>query len=653
VSSRRSRTGASPRDPAQGELALERVVADALADGPDDRALRDDPASRAYWTADDAGPGHVLAERFAAHAATWSRARGAPAAAVDTLRNAAYAASRVTTLGHVCVALDDLAAAQGPGASDLRARLLASGVVGTPAAPDGLPLILDEGDRLYLHRYFDYAQRLARHLLARAGAPVEPPPPGLHAALDRHFAANAERLGGRVDWQRLAVALAMMRRLAIISGGPGTGKTTSVVNLLACLLAQDPDCRIRLTAPTGKAAARMLDAIRARADALPADVAARFPAESFTLHRLLGSTGDAATFRYHAGNLLPVDVLVVDEASMLDLGLATHLFEAVPSSARVVLLGDKDQLASVEAGAVFGEICADPSLTRAMRDQLAAATGIPAERIVPPAATAPTPLRDCVVWLTENFRFGSGSGIGRLAALVNDGNAAAAIEWLRAGTDASVQWIEDGERTPGMQAMAAAEAGYRPYVEAIRAGAKPGAVFEAFNAFRVLCAERAGPRGVAALNASLSRWFRSALDHALDDGPRASWYPGRPVMVLRNDYMLRLYNGDVGIALPDDEGRLAVCFPAPDGSMRRVAPGRLPEHETAFATTVHKAQGSEFAQVLLLLPSRDSPVLTRELVYTAVTRASVRSVVAGAAEALQAVDHSPKQRHTMLMAGPT
>jgi exodeoxyribonuclease V alpha subunit len=205
---------------------------------------------------------------------------------------------------------------------------------------------------------------------------------------------------------------------------------------------------------------------------------------------------------------------------------------------------------------------------------------------------------------------------------------------------------------PGTATMAAAEDGYRPYLEAVRMGVEPGAVFTAFSAFRVLCAEREGRRGVAGLNAALSRWFRARLDHRLDAGLRGSWYPGRPVMVLRNDYVLRLYNGDVGIALPDEQDRLMVYFPAPDGSVRGLAPGRLPEHETAFATTVHKAQGSEFAQVLVLLPSADSPVLTRELVYTAITRASARSVVAGSAEALQALERSRRQRHTMLMAPP-
>ncbi len=204
-----------------------------------------------------------------------------------------------------------------------------------------------------------------------------PSPPGVvgkdvQALLDRLFAANAERLGDRPDWQKIATALALERRLTIISGGPGTGKTTTVVNVLACVLAGNPDCRIRLAAPTGKAAARMLEAIRKAAAHLPADLRDRLPAESFTVHRLLGVLPGSGEFRHHAGNPLPIDLLVVDEASMLDLALATKLLEAVPHSAHIILLGDKDQLAAVESGAVFSELCADPTLSKACVERLSA-----------------------------------------------------------------------------------------------------------------------------------------------------------------------------------------------------------------------------------------------------------------------------------------
>ena len=249
-------------------------------------------------------------------------------------------------------------------------------MVGTPDAPDTCPLILDADGRIYLHRYFDYERRLARRLMK--------PSPGrtgtigieAQALLDALFATNAKRLGDRPDWQKIATAMALLRPLTIISGGPGTGKTTTVVNVLACVLAGNPDCRIRLAAPTGKAAARMQDAIRKAAGHLPAELRDRLPAESFTVHRLLGWLPASGEFRHNADNPLPLDLLVVDEASMLDLALATKLFEAVPTSARIILLGDKDQLAAVESGAVFSELSADPTLSAACVEALSTITGI-------------------------------------------------------------------------------------------------------------------------------------------------------------------------------------------------------------------------------------------------------------------------------------
>lgn len=593
-------------------------------------------------------PGHALAHHFAARVVQWARERGAPETCLALVRTAAYAASRATAEGHVCVQATELDGARSMPALDVRSRLLESRVVGTAAAPANLPLVLDDGGQLYLHRYFDYERRLARRIMARAATPIGRLPEGLREHLDAVFGADARLPGDGPDWQKLAVALAMLRPLTIISGGPGTGKTTTVVNLLACLLALHPECRVRLAAPTGKAAARMLDAMRAHADRLAPGLASRLPAESFTIHRLLGVRGDGNGFRHHAGNPLPVDVLIVDEASMLDLALAVRLIESVPNDAKVILLGDKDQLASVEAGAVFAELCADPTLSDAMRERLAEATGVERGRIVTSAAISTSPVRDCVVWFTESFRFGADSGIGRLAAMINAGDGAGAMAWLRSGGDPAVTWIEDEGRSPSEPTMTRIEDGYRPYVEALRAHAAPVALFETFNRFRVLCAERQGPRGVAGLNEAIGRWFRAALDHPLDPGPRSPWYPGRPVMVMRNDYALRLYNGDVGIVQASPAG-LAVMFPSQDGGYRAIPPARLPEHQTAFAITVHKAQGSEFDDVCLVLPGDDSPVLSRELAYTAVTRARTRAFVAASEAALAAsIDRRNQRQHGLL-----
>jgi exodeoxyribonuclease V alpha subunit len=597
-------------------------------------------------------PNEALAEGFAYHVLRWARESNAPDRTLAALQAAARTTSLATASGHVCTYLADIAGTtDGLDEHGLRKALLESGMVGTPEAPDTHPLILDDDGRLYLHRYFDYECRLARRLMA--------PSPGLRRAvgkdvkalLDSLFAANAKRLGDRPDWQKIATALALERKLTIISGGPGTGKTTTVVNVLACALAGNPDCRIRLAAPTGKAAARMLEAIRNAAAHLPAGLREHLPAEAFTVHRLLGVMPDSGEFRHHAANPLPIDLLVVDEASMLDLALATKLVEAVPPSAQFILLGDKDQLAAVESGAVFSELSADPTLTEACVERLSIFTGIPATRIEGAAPIKPTRLHDSVVWLTENFRFAKDSGIGRLAAHINAGEPQATIDFLRSGTDPALEWIEDTNLALETDSRQRIIKGMKNYLDVARADlGNKAALFEALGSFRVLCAERESARGVIEINSFVSRYFRDALDHQLDPGNRSEWYPGRPVMVLRNDYVLKLFNGDVGIVLPDASDTLMVSFPESDGSFRAVAPLRLPEHETAFATTVHKAQGSESDSVLLLLPANPNRVVTRELLYTAVTRARSGVTIVGGEEVLRTAVNSGTKRHSGLIA---
>ncbi len=604
-------------------------------------------------------PAASLAEGFAAQLAGWARGLGADAAAVATVARAAAALSLATSDGHVCVVLDELAAdpafAADPAA--LRSALRATGVVGTPASPGSMPLVLDEDGRLYLHRYFDYERRLAARLVRAASAPPWAIADAARRLLDELFAGNQAALAaGGVDWQKASAALALRGRLTVISGGPGTGKTTTVVNLLACLIAQQPGCRIALAAPTGKAAARMTEAIGQRAAHLPEALRTRLPAESSTVHRLLGVTRAPGGFVHHAGNPLAIDVLVVDEASMLDLALATRLLEAVPETARIILLGDKDQLSAVESGAVFAELSADPGLGDDCRAALADCCGVAAQRLGSPAPARRSALNDAVVWFDRNFRFSADSGIGRLAADINGARATQAVAWLAGGADDSVRWIDNDGDGDGLGDAVTDRVfdGYAAYLDAVRSHpSDPARVTAAFGSFRVLCALRDGPRGMAAVNERMTGHARERLapvqPAAAADG-RTPWFVGRPVMVLRNDPVLKLFNGDVGITLPDDDGTTMVFFPDAAGGFRRIAPMRMPAHQTAFAMTVHKAQGSEFDEVLVLLPRLRSRVLSREMLYTAVTRARLRVALAGSAEVIDAAIRSPTRRHSGLLA---
>ncbi|MCQ4270443.1 exodeoxyribonuclease V subunit alpha [Pseudomonas kuykendallii] len=498
-----------------------------------------------------------------------------------------------------------------PGLADWRAQLQGSALVG---APGGFaPLILD-GERLYLARYHAYETQLAAQLLRRAADVPEVDEAALGESLARLFAFNA---GTLPDWQRLAAAQAVRRRLSVISGGPGTGKTTTVVRLLAALLEQPgaaasgaSDLAIGLAAPTGKAAARMAEAIRTAKAALPVDEAikAALPEEARTLHRLLGSRGDTPRVRHDAARPLALDVLVVDEASMVDLALMAKLVDALPPHARLILLGDKDQLAAVEAGAVFAELCEgrgfDAQAVADLRRITGQAVAVEAPR---------SKLGDAVVLLTHSHRFAGDSGIGELARRINGGDAAGTLSLLRENR-ADLHWQDQPSPAALLERL---DQAYRPYLQATRSG-DPAQAFAAFNAFRALTAQREGPWGVTGINEALE----ARIKRRLSLPERERWYPGRAVMVRQNDYALGLFNGDIGLCLHGEFG-LRVHFEGEDG-YRAFAPARLPSHDSAFAMTVHKSQGSEFGEVLLALPELPSPLLTCALFYTGITRAKHR-----------------------------
>ncbi|MGB7397120.1 MAG: exodeoxyribonuclease V subunit alpha [Candidatus Macondimonas sp.] len=537
--------------------------------------------------------------------------------------------SQQTQRGAVCVTVTELTGAPPPvlpagttwpaQADDWTALLRGFDAVGTPGQVR--PLILDQAGRLYGYRHWDLEQRLACALRRRTQWDPLAEAAALRAGLGRLF----PDVGPEVPLQGLAAALAATGRITVLTGGPGTGKTTTLARMLALLLHLKADLRVALVAPTGKAAARMQEALGAALARLPPEWHVDLPTQATTLHRLLGLRPGAAHLpRFHRDHPLPVDVLALDEASMVDLGLMTRLLEALPDSARLIVLGDPDQLASVEAGAVLGDLCEHAAGLRLPQAQrLATLTGWPV-----PAGTMldDHPLRDHRVHLTHNYRFGDSPGLARLAAAVNMGDARA-VQTLLAGAGApEVMGLDGSSGEAGLieQVMA----GYAPHLDALARGAPAEEVLVLFEAFRVLCAHRVGHHGVEGINARIE----TALRRAGRLRGEGMWSPGRPVLVTRNDPGARIANGDVGLILPAVEGGLQVVFRRTDGTLHRISPARLGSWESAFAMTIHKTQGSEFDEVLLVLPPEDSPLLTRNLLYTGVTRARRRLRIIGAPE---------------------
>jgi exodeoxyribonuclease V alpha subunit len=495
---------------------------------------------------------------------------------------AATLLSRNMRLGHICLDLARRPAAFGnpplafawPELKTWQKGFAENRTIGRP--DQGRPLVLDGAGRLYLRRYWEYEKALAKQILMRCKESVP-----------------LSLLNTETNLQDLAIETALARRFVVISGGPGTGKTTTVLKILERLVSEPGGERLRiaLAAPTGKAAARLQETLRSGVGSgLAQDL---LPKSASTLHRLLGPRHNSVYFWHHAKNPLPVDLVVVDEASMVSLTMMAKLFDALPEKARVILLGDRDQLSSVEPGAVLGDIAS--------------------------AASEPGPLQDSLVVLQKNYRFGNQSNIFALSSAVRDGAVDRALEILNSGEHPDLY----AGKTPlpariAEQMRQSVIAGYSTYLRT----AEPMAALENFKKFRVLCPFRVGPYGVEGLNRAIEKILR---EEKLIVGSHNA-YPGMPILITQNDHPVRLYNGDIGILLPDpaDSSHLLAWFAGEDGGLRRIPPARLPEHEPAFAMTVHKSQGSEFDSVLLILPDKESPLLTRELIYTGLTRARNR-----------------------------
>ncbi len=520
--------------------------------------------------------------------------------------------------GHSAVVLSDWAGRPFPGDADdplphlpdlgtWTDHLTASPVVGGPG--EAYPLVVD-GHRLALKRFWDAEGRVADAVRAR----LSPDPVAVTEAVRNVFAALFPH-DTRIHGQALAAAAALRGRVLFVAGGPGTGKTYTATRLLALLLAARPGLRVALAAPTGKAAQRLAESLATGVAGLPEALRAGIPSEAVTLHRLLGASPHRSGFAHDARRPLPHDLVLVDEGSMVDLPLFDALFAALRPEARLVVLGDPDQLPPVEVGTTFAELCeAGAGPVSSALAAFCADLGLDG---VPPSPEV-CPMTDAVVTLTESRRFGAESGIGRLAAALRDGDAEATLAVLAQNEDARLV-----ETDPAASALA----WVLPHARAVVAADTPEAALDALGRFRLLAAVRRGPRGVEGLNA--------AIETALRREGRVRWspyaepfYPGRPLLVTANDAETGLANGDVGVAAYVG-GERGVVFPDGRGGTRAVRLAQLPAHEPAWALTVHKSQGSEFDAVGVVLPepgTLGASLLSRELLYTAVTRAK-RSVV--------------------------
>ncbi|MBI1676935.1 exodeoxyribonuclease V subunit alpha [Shewanella sp. DW31] len=593
------------------------------------------------------------------------------------------------------------------------------------------PLIFDNG-RLYLQRYHQFETSVAASLIRLSGSvsrqlseeanhQKQPQIAKLRSLLDQlfpttvsdpHSLTNSEDTAP-IDWQKVATATALGKKLSVITGGPGTGKTTTVTKLLL-LLQMESQQEIRLVAPTGKAAARLSESIKASKARLAKELSAhanvidearnrnsqdfltalgRIPEEASTLHRLLGVIPNSPHFRHHQGNPLRLDLLIVDEASMVDLPMMYKLLSALPEHASLILLGDQDQLASVEAGAVLADICAglkipvDPNnlaqnniasnspalwqmrYSKEQAERLSALTGF---ELTPYISDAPK-LGDSLCMLMHSHRFKGDAGIGLLASAVNRADLQGILQVWQQGP-AELSWLEHSMVVSQTQAKVSEPANnmglnslleqacqqYGAYLGALNShasnndasnsdiGTRPSTadIIERFNQYRILCAMRSGDYGVEGIN----QFVTQALANAKLIKPLQEFYLGRPIIIQSNDYNLGLFNGDIGLILQDEDKpeRLMAHFIKADGSLLKVLPARLPSHETCYAMTVHKSQGSEFSRVALVLPPSPSlaqwQLLTKELVYTAITRAKVHFTCLGTQHVFERASSQATQR---------
>jgi exodeoxyribonuclease V alpha subunit len=530
--------------------------------------------------------------------------------------------------GHVCINTDQLSAIVEHWPSELAQALQNILLVDSSSEPlvDGILIgdgssitpLVKEANRLYLYRYWRYEEKVANALLKsknefNSGLDNA----YLKAQLDKYFTRSQT-----LDWQRIAAAITTKHSISIISGGPGTGKTTTVTKLLAIYiegqlqLGRNPI--IQLAAPTGKAAARLSESIAAAKKNLPlsSQIFELIPDQGKTLHRLLGARPASNKFIHHQDNPLLADLVIIDEASMIDLPMMASIVDALSDQTRLILIGDRDQLASVEAGSVLGDICASPQMGRYSKqqaEQLKQSCGFSQ------AKAASLPFADQLAFLHKSYRFSENSGIGALAKACNLGNARQ-VEQILTTQYADIEHLSriliNQESLTILQSILEA---YKDYIQAMTATKEPQELLKKFGQFQVLCALRIGNWGVEKINQLIEHHFELSQLKEVDN----RWYAGRPIMITRNDNAMRLYNGDIGVTCLDTQTQQLKVWFEQAGELRGILPSRLPQHETVFAMTVHKSQGSEFNHVMFIL-GQETKVVNRELVYTAITRAKQR-----------------------------
>lgn len=538
---------------------------------------------------------------------------------IPILKPYAYLLSKKISEGHICLHLDNLADQSGelpaycanmvPGTEPL-----ASAPLVARNGKDNEPFVLFQ-DRLYLQRYFRYETTFLRRIHQFLETEKVLLPQRLKQ-LEEHAALIREQFEGNneTNWQLAAAITGILNNFTIITGGPGTGKTTTVAKILNILYDIDPALKVVLAAPTGKAAARLAESLR------------NFKNEKFqslspgTIHRLLKSKRDSPYFHHNAANPLNYDVVIVDECSMIDVALFAKLLDAIGPTTRLILLGDKDQLASVEAGSFFGDLCqAQGALNLFSKERIELINRFGAHLTKEHESAADKhPLFQHLVELKRSHRFSDDKGIGKFSKAIIRNDKAGILEFLKPGADEQVMIDQVYSKELFEQFIA----GYEAFItepDVLRA-------LQKMNALRVLCAVRQGDQGLYTINKAIEKYLH---DKKLISA-KMEFYANRPIILTRNYYEHNLFNGDTGIIRPDANGVLMAWFEDGQGELKAVLPGYLTDAETVFAMTIHKSQGSEFNEVLVILPqASEVAILTRELLYTAVTRARSKVYVQG------------------------